>query len=293
MKKINIKHFKGGPNVFIVTALIVFTLFVLFRLTDITNSTQSIHYNPTFLNKVKNNEVKSIRVLENGKQFDVYGILRDGRTRFETTIPNTPDIWNTLVEHNVDIDVNTPSSDFWYILLMLGFGLALSLAIWYFFRQTRNSSSGGSNIFSMSKSKAKMFMPSQIKSNFNSVAGAAEAKEELADVVDFLKNPEKFRRLGAKLTKGVLLVGEPGNGKTLLAKAVAGEANCPFFSVSGSDFIEVFVGVGAARVRDLFAQARRHSPSIVFMMKSTLLVVKEEVVLVVGTMKGSRHSINY
>ena len=109
-----------------------------------------------------------------------------------------------------------------------------------------------------------MFMPSQIKVNFDSVAGAVEAKEELADVIDFLKNPEKFNRLGAKLTRGVLLVGEPGNGKTLLAKAVAGEANCPFFSVSGSDFIEVFVGVGAARVRDLFAQARRHAPSILF-----------------------------
>ena len=109
-----------------------------------------------------------------------------------------------------------------------------------------------------------MFMPSTIKENFNSVAGADEAKEELKDIVDFLKNPEKYKRLGAKITRGVLLVGEPGNGKTLLAKAVAGEANCPFFSISGSDFIEVFVGVGAARVRDLFAQARKHAPSIIF-----------------------------
>lgn len=109
-----------------------------------------------------------------------------------------------------------------------------------------------------------MFLPSSIKENFNSVAGAAEAKEELADVVDFLKNPQKYQRLGAKITRGVLLIGEPGNGKTLLARAVAGEANCPFFSISGSNFIEVFVGVGAARVRDLFAQARKHAPSIIF-----------------------------
>ena len=109
-----------------------------------------------------------------------------------------------------------------------------------------------------------MFMPSAIKENFNSVAGAAEAKEELKDVVDFLKHPDKFKRLGAKITRGVLLEGDPGNGKTLLAKAVAGEANCPFFSISGSDFIEVFVGVGAARVRDLFAQARKNAPSIIF-----------------------------
>jgi cell division protease FtsH len=107
-------------------------------------------------------------------------------------------------------------------------------------------------------------LPSSIKENFNSVAGADEAKEELADVIDFLKNPQKYQRLGAKITRGVLLIGEPGNGKTLLARAVAGEANCPFFSISGSNFIEVFVGVGAARVRDLFAQARKHAPSIIF-----------------------------
>jgi cell division protease FtsH len=109
-----------------------------------------------------------------------------------------------------------------------------------------------------------MFLPSSIKESFNSVAGADEAKEELADVIDFLKNPQKYQRLGAKITRGVLLIGEPGNGKTLLARAVAGEANCPFFSISGSNFIEVFVGVGAARVRDLFAQARKHAPSIIF-----------------------------
>ncbi len=137
---------------------------------------------------------------------------------------------------------------------------------WYFIRQSRGGSGGGGggNIFTMGKSRAKMFMPSTIKENFDSVAGADEAKEELQDVVDFLKNPEKYQSLGAKMTRGVLLVGEPGNGKTLLAKAVAGEANCPFFSISGSDFIEVFVGVGAARVRDLFAQARKHAPSIIF-----------------------------
>jgi len=116
----------------------------------------------------------------------------------------------------------------------------------------------------MGKSGARMFLPSSIKENFNSVAGADEAKEELADVIDFLKNPKKYQRLGAKITRGVLLIGEPGNGKTLLARAVAGEANCPFFSISGSNFIEVFVGVGAARVRDLFAQARKHAPSIIF-----------------------------
>ena len=133
-----------------------------------------------------------------------------------------------------------------------------------FAARNAGANGGGGNIFTMGKSGARMFLPSSIKENFNSVAGADEAKEELADVVDFLKNPEKYQRLGAKITRGVLLIGEPGNGKTLLARAVAGEANCPFFSISGSNFIEVFVGVGAARVRDLFAQARKHAPSIIF-----------------------------
>ena len=137
-----------------------------------------------------------------------------------------------------------------------------------------------------------MFMPSTIKENFNSVAGATEAKEELKDVVDFLKNPEKYRRLGAKITRGVLLVGEPGNGKTLLAKAVAGEANCPFFSISGSDFIEVFVGVGAARVRDLFAQARKHAPSIIFIDEIDAVGRHRGSGLAVAMMNVNKHLIS-
>ncbi len=151
----------------------------------------------------------------------------------------------------------------WQVLLIMIFVLGLGF-VWYMFRQSRSSNGGGGNIFTMGKSRAKMFLPSTIKEKFSSVAGATEAKEELLDVVDFLKHPEKYKRLGAKITRGALLVGEPGNGKTLLARAVAGEANCPFFSISGSDFIEVFVGVGASRVRDLFAQARKSAPSIIF-----------------------------
>src|SRR5205807_4330605 len=132
-------------------------------------------------------------------------------------------------------------------------------------RQTRGSDGrGGSNVFMMGKSKARLFTPTSIKDTFKSVAGAHEAKEELQDIVEFLKDPAKYERLGAKMTRGVLLVGEPGNGKTLLARAVAGEAHCNFLSICGSDFIEVFVGVGAARVRDLFAQARKLAPCIIF-----------------------------
>ena len=130
--------------------------------------------------------------------------------------------------------------------------------------QPQGTRSGTSNPLTGGSSRATVFMPNQVKCNFGMVAGMPEAKEELQDVVSFLKNPEHFKRLGAHVTRGVLLVGDPGNGKTLLARAVAGEANCPFFSVSASEFVEVFVGVGASRVRDLFAQARKHNPSIIF-----------------------------
>ncbi len=261
MKKINIKNFKGGPgNLFIIAVFLLGTLFAVFKLAELNRATESIKYS-TFLKRLEANKIQAVEA--NGSE--IRGLYRDGG-RFETVIPDNPKIWDMLREHNVEVAIISPSStDFglWHLLYLLPFIMTL-LFIWYFFRQSRSSGGNGGNIFSMSKSKAKMFMPAQIKVTFDSVAGAAEAKEELKDVVDFLRSPEKYKRLGAKLTRGVLLVGEPGNGKTLLAKAVAGEANCPFFSVSGSDFIEVFVGVGAARVRDLFMQARRHAPSIVF-----------------------------
>ena len=231
-------------------------------LTDYTRNIQNIDYS-SFLDKIELDQVRDVRV--SGQT--VQGTLKNG-TRFETTVvPYLPKYVDLLRDHKVKIKVDdvTNQSNLWYLLLLgLFFGALLAL-VWHFFRQMRNSSGGaGGNIFSLGKSKARMFMPSTIKENFNSVAGADEAKEELQDVIEFLKNPAKYRRLGAKITRGVLLVGEPGNGKTLLAKAVAGEANCPFFSISGSDFIEVFVGVGAARVRDLFAQARKFAPSIIF-----------------------------
>lgn len=262
MKKVNFKQFKSGPiNLIVLMGILIAGIWALTQLTEFTRTTHSIIYS-AFRKYVESGMVKEAHVLGN----KVYGKFKDGH-RFETEVPKADQaLIDSLYKHNVDIAVESPSSsDFglWHLLLLLSF-IMTPLIIWYFLRQSRSSGGTGGNIFSMSKSKARMFMPNQIKVNFNSVAGAAEAKEELQDVIDFLKNPDKYKRLGARLTRGILLVGEPGNGKTLLARAVAGEANCPFFSVSGSDFIEVFVGVGAARVRDLFAQARRHSPSIIF-----------------------------
>lgn len=215
-----------------------------------------------FLDKVERGEIEGVRVL--GQELE--GVTKEG-ARFEVVIAETPKNWDVLREHGVNINVQSTAGqyNFWYILLLTSLGF-LGLLAWQFFRQARNGggSSGPGNLFNMGKSKAKMYPPSAIKEKFSSVAGAQEAKEELNDVVDFLRNPEKYKAIGAKIPRGVLLVGEPGNGKTLLARAVAGEANCPFYSISGSDFIEVFVGVGASRVRDLFAQARTTAPCIVF-----------------------------
>lgn len=252
----------GGPQNFMKFLMVGFLLFLaLGSLNHFTQQYRQVHYSYSqFLKKVEENGVKSIRV--SGQE--AVGELKDG-SLYETTLPESNNQWDMLKEHGVEITFLSDSGNyfFWIILALCGLGLIIGL-FWYVLRQIRNGSNAPGNMFPLSKSRAKMFMPSSIKENFDSVAGAAEAKEELKDVVDFLKNPNKFRRLGAKITRGVLLVGEPGNGKTLLAKAVAGEANCPFFSISGSDFIEIFVGVGASRVRDLFAQARKSAPSIIF-----------------------------
>jgi cell division protease FtsH len=215
-----------------------------------------------FLDFVEDNKVEIVKVAGQ----DLQGRLRDG-SRFETVIVDSPALWDTLRTHNVTISVENLANQFsfWHFLL-IGSLILFFIFVWQFIRQARSAGSGGGpgNIFNMGKSKARMFLPSAIKEKFSSVAGAYEAKEELQDVVDFLKNPDKYKAIGAKIPRGVLLIGEPGNGKTLLARAVAGEANCPFFSVSGSDFVEVFVGVGAARVRDLFEQARANAPAIIF-----------------------------
>lgn len=261
-KKPNKPFLSGGPrNILIGTLVLLGFLFLLHTLTDRSRNIKTLTYS-TFLNMVEQGEVKRVHVTGH----DVYGVLKDG-ARFETTIANKSKDWELLRAHGVEFSVDSPNNsvNFWYFLPLLSL-LITGWAVWYFIRQSRGSGGGGAgnNIFTMGKSRARMYMPSEIHTKFSDVAGADEAKEDLQDVVDFLRNPDKYRKLGAKIPRGVLLVGAPGNGKTLLAKAVAGEANCPFFSISGSDFIEVFVGVGAARVRDLFAQARKQAPCIIF-----------------------------
>ncbi|HBL98609.1 TPA: hypothetical protein DDZ86_03130 [Candidatus Dependentiae bacterium] len=258
--KNKLNKFRGSPrNVLVFVACFAIGLAVLTKLAEYSKTTEGLIYSE-FLKRVETDKVASVKIA--GTQ--VYGKYKDGNA-FEATIAEDPKNMEILRQHNVAVAVLEPAStfSFWYFIIFLAVGL-LIVVVWVLVRQSRGGGGGGSNVFSMGKSKARMFLPSQVKVKFDDVAGATEAKEELQDVVDFLKNPSKYRRIGAELTRGVLLVGEPGNGKTLLARAVAGEANCPFFSITGSDFIEIFVGVGAARIRDLFLQARKHAPSIIF-----------------------------
>jgi cell division protease FtsH len=263
MKKLHRKMMpsRGPRGIIIALGIVLLGIGILSWLINNNRELVPLTYSQ-FLDRVERGEVEYVRVL--GQELE--GVTKDG-ARFEVIIAETPKNWDVLREHGVNINVqsNAGQYNFWYILILAVLGF-LGVLAWQFFKQARGGggASGPGNLFNLGKSKAKMYSPSAIKEKFSSVAGAQEAKEELHDVVDFLKNPDKYKAIGAKIPRGVLLVGEPGNGKTLLARAVAGEANCPFYSISGSDFIEVFVGVGASRVRDLFAQARSTAPCIVF-----------------------------
>ena len=261
------KPFKSfGPmGLFVGIIVAVMLLVGLSKLTEISQSIGQISYKE-FLDKVRDDKVKSVEV---SGQF-VEGKMKDGQN-FQTVVAERPSDFDLFEKHEVNYSVSVPSvsTGGWLVFMVIGLLMLLGmLSAWYLSRQMKNGGAGrggpGGGIFNIGKSRAKMFLPATIKERFSSVAGAHEAKEDLKDIVDFLKDPSKYRRLGAQITKGALLVGEPGTGKTLLARAVAGEANCPFFSVSGSDFIEVFVGVGASRVRDLFEQAKKNAPCIVY-----------------------------
>lgn len=254
--------FSGGPKALLIGIIIMIgLLFLLTQLTDYARNLNDLSYK-TFLDKVRGNEVKTVVV--NGQQ--VEGLLINDQ-KYQATVAQRDADFDLFEKHGVDYSVASPglASNIWYILLLIGILAVLGAAsAWYINRQGKNNGGQGGGLFNMGKSRAKIFMPNSIKEKFSSVAGAHEAKEELIDIVDFLKNPGKYRKIGAQIPRGVLLQGQPGTGKTLLARAIAGEAHCPFITVSGSDFVEVFVGVGASRVRDLFAQAKRNAPCIVF-----------------------------
>lgn len=244
--------------------LILMIVFIYFMYSFYTNAnTQNIDkisYSQ-FISKIKEGEVKEITI--DGQ--NVSGTYMNGN-KFSTTLPlfDDPNLPNLLIEKNVNTTIKPTSSSgtWWYILTNIG-SLVLIIVFWMIMMR---SFSGGANsqVFNFGKSKARLFIENKPKITFNEVAGLEEVKEDLQEEIEFLRNPRKFSSIGAKIPKGVLLVGPPGCGKTLLARAVAGEAGVPFFSVSGSEFVEMFVGVGAARVRDLFAEAKKYSPCIIF-----------------------------
>jgi cell division protease FtsH len=192
----------------------------------------------------------------------ISAILKDG-TRIRTYSADYPDMVKVLRERNVQIEVKPPDENPWYITFLVTWGpFILFLGLWFFLM--RQMQIGGNKALSFGKSRARILTEERKKITFSDVAGIDEAKEEVAEIIEFLRDPRKFQKLGGRIPKGVLIVGPPGTGKTLLAKAIAGEAGVPFFSISGSDFVEMFVGVGASRVRDLFEQGKKHAPCIIF-----------------------------
>ena len=219
-----------------------------------------------FISLVNKDQISSVSFKGDG--FTIDGTMNDGST-FTTTRPiyvQDNQLMDDLFAHQVEVLGEQPQSDsIWSQLLVASFPILIILAIFFFFmRQMQGGAGGRGGPMSFGKSKAKMLEGGKVKTTFKDVAGVEEAKEEVQELVDFLRDPTKFQKLGGKIPRGILMVGSPGTGKTLLARAIAGEAKVPFFTISGSDFVEMFVGVGASRVRDMFEQAKRQSPCIVF-----------------------------
>jgi cell division protease FtsH len=212
-----------------------------------------------FMARVSKGEVSEVIV----KGADIKGKLASGES-FRTYAPDDKDMISELRRRGVRITAKPVDGNPWYVNMLLSWlPMLLFIGVWIFFM--RQMQGGGAKALSFGKSRARLLSDKQSKVTFADVAGVDEAKEELQEIIEFLKDPPKFQKLGGRIPKGVLLMGPPGTGKTLLARAIAGEANVPFFSISGSDFVEMFVGVGASRVRDLFEQGKKHAPCIIFM----------------------------
>ncbi|HOO45150.1 MAG TPA: ATP-dependent zinc metalloprotease FtsH [Deltaproteobacteria bacterium] len=257
----NSKSPKDGNNLiknialWVVIALIMVMLFNMFNkpATEITSYAFS-----EFLQVLEKGEVKEVTI----QGSEIKGILIDD-TPFETYAPDDPKLVERLMEKNVLVSAKPTDDSPWYMSVLISWiPMLLLIGVWILFM--RQMQSGGTKAMSFGRSKAKLMTQDKMKVTFADVAGVNEAKEELEEIIEFLKEPKRFTSLGGRIPKGVLLLGPPGTGKTLLAKAVAGEAGVPFFSMSGSDFVEMFVGVGASRVRDLFAQGKQHAPCIIF-----------------------------
>ena len=215
-----------------------------------------------FIKEVRSNNVQSVLISPDNRQ--ITGVMANGE-KFETNSPGDSKLLDTLLKYDVKVEAGEAKPRSLLLdILISWFPMLLLIGVWIFFMRQMQGGGSGRGAMSFGKSKARLMGEDQIKVTFNDVAGVEEAKEEVSELVEFLRDPGKFQKLGGKIPRGVLMVGSPGTGKTLLAKAIAGEAKVPFFTISGSDFVEMFVGVGASRVRDMFSQAKKHSPCIIF-----------------------------
>jgi len=236
---------------FVVVSVLIFNLF-----NPVSQTAMQIPFSDV-MDKISNGEVNDVTI----KGAEMSGTFKTGKS-FKTNLPEYPDLVKDLRAKGVKINAEPIKESGWYNFLVVWAPLIL-MALWFLFIM-RNMQMGGNKAMSFGKSKAKLLNESSKKVTFNEVAGMDEAKVEVQEIIEILKDPQKFQKLGGKIPKGVLLVGPPGTGKTLLARAIAGEAGVPFLSISGSDFVEMFVGVGASRVRDLFEQGKKNAPCIIF-----------------------------
>jgi cell division protease FtsH len=249
-----------GRNIalWVVVALFLVVLFNVFQPSTSSTTATPVAYS-SFLDEVNNGQVQDVTITGH----DVTGTTKDGKT-FETYTPDDPTLVSKLIAANVHVDAK-PQGDNMnpFLKVLISWApMLLLIGVWIFFM--RQMQSGGGRAMGFGKSRARLLTEKQGRVTFEDVAGIDEAKSELQEIVEFLRDPQKFQRLGGKIPKGCLLVGPPGTGKTLLARAIAGEANVPFFTISGSDFVEMFVGVGASRVRDMFEQGKKNAPCIIF-----------------------------
>ncbi len=257
------KYFRG-ISFYILLFVVILMIFALYSLPG--NKDEKIYSD--LVQKIQQGQVKQLEVIDH----KAIALLNDGVTKMEVSIPSLEILQEHVGEEIIEqiranklaLDSRPPPTPPWWITILPTLGLVVIFVLFWVFFLQQSQGGGGSRVMSFGKSRAKLSTDDKKKVTFEDVAGADEEKEELKEIVEFLKMPKKFVELGARIPKGVLLVGPPGTGKTLLAKAVSGEAGVPFFSISGSDFVEMFVGVGASRVRDLFEQAKKNAPCIVF-----------------------------
>jgi cell division protease FtsH len=253
-----LNNFTKNLAIWLIISVLMVVLFNLFS----QQPSPSVKMNYTeFLQRVNSGDILSVKI----QGQSITGVTSADK-RFQTFAPDDPNLVNNLINQGVQVEAEPPDDGPWYMTLLVSwFPMLLLIGVWIFFmRQMQGGGGGGRGAMSFGRSRAKLINQESAKVTFDDVAGVDEAKEELYEVVQFLSDPRKFTRLGGRIPKGVLLVGSPGTGKTLMARAVAGEAGVPFFSISGSDFVEMFVGVGASRVRDLFEQGKKNAPCLIF-----------------------------